>query len=367
VRPRPKPEPDPQTDKRCWPFFGGDPQRSLARPFVDLGLPARRLLWTRVLDDYMEFPPSYCDGMLYVNAMRGATWAIEAETGKVRWRKRVAGSKPSSPAIDGPRVIVASKAGTVTALDRASGRTVWRLQLQTSAAIESSPVSVDGLVYFGAHDGRLFAVAGRSGRIRWAYDTGGRINSSPSVYGHRVCVTNYSGAIFCLRADNGRKLWSRYLRRDPFRYESFYSSPSTDGKRLYTITRSGKVVALDARNGEVLWTYRVGGWGYATPAVTPARVFIGGFDGALRALDPETGAVRWQTDVRGRILGSPVVVGDNVFVSTTSQRTFALRVRDGRIVWRLPLGKYTPTIATERTYFFSLNSRLIAFRGRDAT
>jgi glucose dehydrogenase len=61
-----------------------------------------------------------------------------------------------------------------------------------------------------------------------------------------------------------------------------------------------------------------------------------------------------------------VVVGDFVFVATTSRRTFALRVRDGKIAWRLPLGKYTPGIATERTYFFSLNARLIAFRGRDA-
>ena len=36
------------------------------------------------------------------------------------------------------------------------------------------------------------------------------------------------------------------------------------------------------------------------------------------------------------------------------------------IAWRLPLGKYAPGIATERTYFLSLNGRLIATPGRDA-
>ena len=66
----------------------------------------------------MEFPPSYCDGMLYVNTLRGHTWAIDAATGKVRWKRSVEGSKPSTPAIDGPRLLVASKAGTLTALDR---------------------------------------------------------------------------------------------------------------------------------------------------------------------------------------------------------------------------------------------------------
>jgi hypothetical protein len=53
-------------------------------------------------------------------------------------------------------------------------------------------------------------------------------------------------------------------------------------------------------------------------------------------------------------------------VATLEQRTFALRVSDGRIVWRLGMGKYSPVIATERTYFFAVNGILVAFRGRDA-
>ncbi|TML23408.1 MAG: hypothetical protein E6G28_03010 [Actinobacteria bacterium] len=351
-------------DRTCWLEFGGNPERTLARPDQLLGLPVRKPLWSRVLDDYAEFPPSYCDGMLYVNTLRGHTYAIVAATGKVRWKRRIPGSKPSTPAIDGPRLIVTSKDGTVTSLDRETGKLLW--QLTTNSGVESSPVVVDGLVYFGAHDGRLFAVSSRSGRVRWAYDTGGRINASPSVFGRRVCVTTYAGGIFCLDRVNGRKLWSTYIKRDPFRYDSFYSSPSTDGQRLYTISRSGKIVAVNAHNGHVVWTHDVGGWGYATPAVTTRRVFIGGFDGSLRAFKPATGMQVWRTDVGGKILGSPVVVGNLVFVTTTSQRTYALRTEDGKIVWHLRLGKYTPVIATERTYYFSLFGRLIAVRGRHA-
>ena len=127
----------------------------------------------------------------------------------------------------------------------------------------------------------------------------------------------------------------------------------------------GRVVALDATSGEVLWSFGVGGWGYATPAVTPERIFVGGFDGSLRAFRPATGDELWNTNVGGKILGSPVAIGNLVFVTTTSHRTFALRVADGHIVWRLNFGKYTPVIATERTYFFSFQGRLMAFRGRD--
>jgi outer membrane protein assembly factor BamB len=354
----------PAGDRVCWPEFGGDAQRSLARPDNRLGLPVHKPLWSRVLDDYVEFPPSYCNGMLYVNTLRGHTYAIAATTGKVRWKRKIPGQKPSTPAIDGARLIVSSKDGTVTALDRETGRLLW--QIHTSSGVESSPVVVDGLVYFGAHDGRVFAVASRNGRVRWAFNTGGRINASPSIYGRRLCVTTYAGGIFCLDRLNGRKLWGTYIKRNAFLYDSFYSSPSTDGKRLYTISRSGKIVALDARNGRVVWTHTVGGWGYATPAVTPERIFIGGFDGNLRAYSPSNGRELWSRYLGGKIIGSPVVIGNLVFITTIGRHTYALRVENGKIVWRLGLGKYTPVIATERTYYFSLFGRLVAFRGRHA-
>jgi outer membrane protein assembly factor BamB len=226
--------------------------------------------------------------MLYVNTLRGHTYAIVASSGKVRWKREISGEKPSTPAIDGSRLVVSSKDGTVTALDRETGRLLW--QIQTNSGVESSPVVVDGLVYFGAHDGRVFAVSSRTGHI----------------------------------------------------------------------------VALDARNGRILWTHSVGGWGYATPAVTPKRILIGGFDGNLRAFDPATGRELWRADAGGKILGSPVVVGRLVFVTTTDQKTYALRVENGRAVWHLSMGKYTPVIATERTYYFSLFGRLLAFRGQHA-
>ena len=53
------------------------------------------------------------------------------------------------------------------------------------------------VVYFGATDGRLFAVYVRTGHVKWAYDTGGRINSSPSISGNRIFISTYAGSIYC--------------------------------------------------------------------------------------------------------------------------------------------------------------------------
>jgi outer membrane protein assembly factor BamB len=352
----------PESDRVCWRTFGGDPRRSLARPWAELGLPMKKPLWSRGLKTYIEFPGTYCEGTLYVNTTEGTTYALESETGDVRWRRRVGGKLPSSPAINGPRLFIGSQAGTVTALDRKRGRVLWRVRV--GGKVESSPVVVNGLVYFGSHDRRFFAVDAETGAIRWAYRTGGRINASPAVFEGKACVTTYAGSFVCLNARTGRELWTRYLKRDAFRYESFYASPSSNGERIFSVARSGKVVALEAANGKVAWTAEVGGYGYTTPAVANGRVFAGGFDGRLRAFSAADGDQLWATWVPGRILGAPVVIGEHVFFATLEGRTYAARVDTGKIVWRLPIGKYSPVIATERTYYFTLNGRLLATRGR---
>jgi outer membrane protein assembly factor BamB len=347
----------------CWLQFGGDAQRSLARPAIRLGRPTKPA-WARGLGSYVEYPPVYCDGLLYLNTFEGATLAFEAETGKQVWRTRVTGAKPSSPAIAGKRLIVSSNDGSVTAYDRFSGRRLWRLLV--GSRVESSPLVVDDDIYVGAADGRLFSVRAETGRVNWAFDTGGEINSSPTAVRNSVCITNYSGAVFCLRRSDGQKQWSTYVRRDSWRYESFYASASTDGQRLFSIARSGKVVALSASNGQILWTQHQDGWGYTTPAVSAGKIFVGGFDGALHAYAADSGRSLWTRSVGGRILGAPVQIGELVFFSTLEKKTYAVRAADGKPVWQIGMGKYSPVIATSHRYYMTLNGILVAFRAHNS-
>jgi outer membrane protein assembly factor BamB len=347
-------------DKRCWLEFGGSPQRSLSRPLINIGLPLRHY-WVTGLGSYIEYPPSYCGGILYVNTFGGKTVALNSYDGHVIW-KRQGGRKPSTPAIAGPRLIVSSHDGYVTAFNRFNGRRLWRLKV--AAKVESSPVAVRRLVYFGATDGRLFAVYVRTGRIKWAYDTGGRINSSPSILGNRIYISTYAGSIWCLNRATGHKIWSKYLSRDFVRYESFYASVSTDGKRLFTISRSGGVYALSASDGHVIWRSSVNSWGYATPAVAHGRVFFGGFDGRVRALRASTGQVIWSRRLGGRFLGPAFVAGPYVYFSNLERNTYGLRASNGKVLWHLDIGKYSPGIVTERHYFFTLNGIVQAWHGR---
>ena len=350
-----------QADKSCWNNFGGDAMRTLARPEARLGRPSK-VLWSRRLHDLIEYPPSYCDGSLYVNLEHGGTLAIDALSGRTIWRRNTTGLMASTPAIAGPRVFVTSYNGTVTAYRRSDGRLLW--QFETSAPIESSPVVVRGVVFVGGHDGKLYALRARSGRPVWAYDTGGRINSSPSIVGGRVCITNYNGLIVCVHRGNGHRIWAVQVRRDYLRYESFYSSASSDGRRLFTVARTGKIVALSAASGRILWTRGLGALTYATPAVAGSRIFVGDMGGGFSAFRTTSGKLLWRDRVPGRILAHSLVVGNLVFFSTLEGDTYAARTVDGKIVWHIHGGRYSPGIATERHYYFSLKGRLVAYEGR---
>jgi outer membrane protein assembly factor BamB len=357
--PAPPPRPESTVDKLCWPAFGGSPLRSLSRPDLDLTLPPKKPTWTRALNDLMEYPPTYCNGELYVNLEHGKTVALDADTGKVLWIRRSPGLTVSSPAIAGDRLIVSSHGGTVTAFRRADGARLW--QLRADAAFESSPVAVDGLVFVGGDDGRLYALDVETGEPQWIYNLGGRISSSPSVVGGNVCITTYSGAVGCVGSATGERSWVRYFKRDAFRYESFYASPSSDGERLYTVSRAGRVLALDAATGDDVWQASTGSLTYGTPAIANGRVFVGDLGRTFQAFRASDGQELWEIDVPGRVLGPPLVVGNYVFFSTLEQDTLAAHVETGEIGWRIGIGKYAPGIATERRYYFSLNGRLVTW------
>jgi outer membrane protein assembly factor BamB len=121
---------------------------------------------------------------------------------------------------------------------------------------------------------------------------------------------------------------------------------------------------VSARTGRVLWTHNLNTTGYTTPAVAYGRVYVGGFDGYIRAYNAATGRQVWARYVGGRILGPPVVIGNLVFAANLETKTFAVRASDGKLVWRIGMGKYSPLIATDDHYYLTLNGMLIAFRGQ---
>jgi alcohol dehydrogenase (cytochrome c) len=141
----------------------------------------------------------------------------------------------------------------------------WAFQTNQAAQIKSSPLLVDGILYFTVPD-NVWAVDAHSGHLVWHYQ---RIATQGLHIGHRG-VAMYKG-------------W------------------------LYFTTPDCHLISLDAKDGKVRWDKIIadvnkGYWMTMAPLVVRGHVIVGvsgDFDnlpGYLRSLDPESGANQWQWD-----------------------------------------------------------------------
>src|SRR5207248_1805767 len=147
----------------------------------------------------------------------------------------------------------------------------------------SSPAVVNGVVYIGSLDGKLYAVDAASGARLWTATTGRAITSSPTVAGNGFA---YAG--------------------------------STDDK-LYAFSAAGSTgCSGTARTCPPLCTSTsASGITGSSPAVVNGVVYIGSFDFKLYAFDatgssgcsgtPKTCTPLWTATTGGSIYSSPAV------------------------------------------------------------
>ncbi|HJO48720.1 MAG TPA: PQQ-binding-like beta-propeller repeat protein, partial [Candidatus Scalindua sp.] len=102
-----------------------------------------------------------------------------AQTNKLKWKFEVEKRITSSPAIglDGT-IYFGSVDGKLYAVS-SEGKLVWTFQ--TGGEVTSSPaIGPDGKIYFGSRDKKLYAISS-DGSLKWAYETEGEIYSSPTI------------------------------------------------------------------------------------------------------------------------------------------------------------------------------------------
>ena len=218
VRPPPPPPPAPPpkkphkptvvVDDPCWLNFGGDPQRDARAGQDESRHPDEAALGPRAMGGYMEYPPSYCDGhALCEHVQRPDVRSRRARPGEMLWQRQGhaaeavdAGDRGAAPdrqleGRHGDRVRPQER-GDRSGSCRRAPRSSRRPSRSTTPPTSGQPT------------GGCSRSTRGTGSVRWAYNTGGRINSSPSIWGNRICITTYAGSIFCLNRLNGHKLWS---------------------------------------------------------------------------------------------------------------------------------------------------------------
>ncbi|MGE5272280.1 MAG: PQQ-binding-like beta-propeller repeat protein, partial [Verrucomicrobiota bacterium] len=170
--PKPKPGRPAALDRVDWPLFGYDLQR--LRYLPSRLRPPFRTEWTFFGHHLLEFPPAVAYGRAYIANNPGVLYAVQTATGRASWRFETGRCTAASPAVADEVVYMAflnlrrqgSDAcnaspgtpgldGLVVALDARSGKLRWRRVIGPS---ETSPLVGGGRVYGGDWTGTVFAL-----------------------------------------------------------------------------------------------------------------------------------------------------------------------------------------------------------------
>jgi outer membrane protein assembly factor BamB len=105
------------------------------------------------------------------------------------------------PSVDEARVYVGSRDKHVHAVDRLSGKPVWKFK--TGGRVESAPLVFEDAVVFGSHDGRLYALNKSDGREIWRLDLGENLTNAPAFAAGRLVIGGAEGTVFVIRGGGG--------------------------------------------------------------------------------------------------------------------------------------------------------------------
>ncbi len=356
--------PEPEPPSLRWPTWGLGPSRTRVVPDEFSVKPPFREVWRLRGKSLIEFPPAIADGQLFVGTNKGRFIAVDTESGDINWEVEFGRCIAASPAVDSDLVYVAlmdpspchnhdeSAPGYIVALEAETGEERWRF---SSGVTESSPLVVDGTLYFGAWDRNVYALDAKSGRKLWSYETGDQVKNALAWRKGIVYSGSYDGRMYALDADTGELKWATSGRSGLFSSGRFYSTPAIAYGRVYVGNVDGRVYAFGADSGEVIWSRTTGGFVYSSPAVFDETVYVGSYDGNLYAFDAVSGDTRWSFPAGDAISGSPTVMGGLVYFSTFGRKTFAVDATTGELVWTFDDGEYTPLVTDgKRAYIVGL-------------
>jgi hypothetical protein len=169
----------------------------------------------------------------------------------------------------------------------------------TGGPIVSSPAVVNGVVYVGSEDGKLYAfdAAGTTscstGTPRicmplWSGATGGAINSSPALAYGNVYIGSRDGKLYAFDAAgthgcSGTPKVCTPLWATPASTTIDESSPAIANGVVY-IGSTDELDAIDARSGARLSHFMTNGFIEASPAIANGFVYVGSADHTVYAL-----------------------------------------------------------------------------------
>lgn len=320
------------------------------------------------------------DDTVYATNDDGFLYAVDAQTGKLRWRFRAFNQLMGTPIIakvgdhklvfvgggnsvfayshavnfgkPGGRVIRGNGLSAMYAVDAATGKQVWAYP--TAGEDMPTPVFYKGHVLFGNGDGHVYSLDAATGKLAWKTDIQSFVSMSSATLdpasGTLVMGGTQPSRIYGLDATTGKQLWA-------VTPPGVFSSSAGDGTwaiaghtavgqietrdatQAQAGTSASEELAIDLATGKIVWSTTLGSGKTpprnkdAVPTVVDGVIYTGSpVTHHEYALDAATGKIRWQRAMPASMKAAPAVVGRFVIQPTSSGDIVTLDAASGKIV-----------------------------------
>jgi len=155
------------------------------------------------------------------------------------------------------------------------------------------------------HAHRIVALDVATGRARWSFTAGGRIDTPPALHAGLCLFGSYDGWVYCLRADDGRLVWRLRAAPGERRVVAFGQLESpwpviggvlVDGGIAYFVSgRSSatdgglRLTAVEPAGGKLLWSQPIAAACSDLLVMEDGALRLAGGGSASLRFDPKTG------------------------------------------------------------------------------
>jgi outer membrane protein assembly factor BamB len=304
--------------------------------------------------------PAVSGGVVFVASTDGNLYAVDRESGTLKWKFAAKSRITSSPTVSEGLVYFGAYDGNFYAVDAATGQLKWKFPTAgehryagthlhgSQPAAESmpdpfdfylsSPVISNGGVFFGSGDGNVYDLNAASGTLRWKFKTGDVVHASPAIADGTLFVGSWDSYFYALDAATGKEKWRFKTGEDPNIHNQvgIQSSAAVVDGVVYFGCRDSNFYALDAATGQKKWSFsNHGSWVISSPAVKDGKVYFGTSDsGLFHALDAKTGSPIFSLKFQGwPMFSSPAIAGSMLYIGSHMGKLIAIDLAAQKNAW----------------------------------
>ncbi len=271
-------------------------------------------IWKYPSEGGITSKPLIDNGVIYFGSEDGKLHAISAKNGKLIWDFATGGPIRGSARIAEGHIFIGSDDRNLYAINTASYRKSWALS--TEGAIRSTCAVQSGLIYFG-NEANEFTCADFSGQVKWRLNTKRPNTSSPLILDGIVYFSSLDGNFYALDAKSGWVIWRFRMGKGSI------SSPCSVDNFVFVGSADTFIYCLDKSSSKEMWRFKCDHQVSGSPTVYKDSIYFGTADGSFYCLDYKTGRQRWKYMTHGPITGTPAAANDLVYIGSSDHKIYA--------------------------------------------